>query len=539
MWNRMSLRKRLLVAGIALTAGPLLTVVAIVAYQETRMAEAAAKSCTELATADLDHVALSVQDLCASHADKSAEEGYRLLRQAIMDIKVGQTGYVYILDGKGNYVVSMAGKRDGENIWAAEDADGTLFIQEIVRKAKTLGRGQVAEQTYPWKNKGEDSSRLKIARIAYYEPWDWVIGASSYLDEFYEAERAISGMGHRNRNLMGVLSLLAILGSGAFWWFLSRSISRRITGVATTLENASRTVASASQEIAASSQQLANGASEQAAALEEVSASLREIESMTRSNADNARKSDNLAGKAKSVAEDSLGAMARMSSAIEEIKSASDETARILKSIDEIAFQTNLLALNAAVEAARAGDAGKGFAVVAEEVRNLAQRSADAARNTAQLIDDSQAKAGNGVTVAREVDGYLHEIAEGIGQMTDLVSQVAQATDEQALGLGEITQAVDQLDQVTQANAAAAEESAATSGALQQQAQHVYHAVGTLGSIVGNGAARQPTRTATARASRPRASASAPVRSSRPSVRAPSRTADSVEFLDEQELIEI
>ncbi|MFH2052855.1 MAG: methyl-accepting chemotaxis protein [bacterium] len=535
----MNLRKRLLVAGIALTAGPLLTVVAIVAHQETRMAEAASKSCTELATADLDHIALSVQNLCASHADMSAEDGYQLLRQAIMDIKVGQTGYVYVLDGKGNYVVSLGGKRDGENIWGAKDADGTLFIQEIVRKGKTLGSGQVAEQTYPWKNQGEDSSRLKIARIAYYEPWDWVIGASSYLDEFYEAERAISGMGHRNRNLMGVLSLVAILGSGAFWWFLSGRISRRITGVATTLEKASRTVASASQEIASSSQQLASGASEQAASLEEVSASLREIESMTRSNAENARKSDNLAGKAKSVAEDSLGAMTRMSSAIEEIKSASDETARILKSIDEIAFQTNLLALNAAVEAARAGDAGKGFAVVAEEVRNLAQRSADAARNTAQLIDDSQAKAGNGVTVAREVDGYLHEIADGIGQVTELVSQVAQATDEQALGLGEITQAVDQLDQVTQSNAAAAEESAATSGALQQQAEHVYRAVGALSSIVGNGVALQPARTASERAKRPRASVSAPALGSRRPVRTPPRKADPVESLDERELIEI
>ena len=99
--------------------------------------------------------------------------------------------------------------------------------------------------------------------------------------------------------------------------------------------------------------------------------------------------------------------MAEISEAIDSIRHSSESTARIIKTIDEIAFQTNLLALNAAVEAARAGEAGKGFAVVAEEVRNLAQRSAEAARNTAALIEESQSNADHGVEVAERAREHV------------------------------------------------------------------------------------------------------------------------------------
>jgi len=110
---------------------------------------------------------------------------------------------------------------------------------------------------------------------------------------------------------------------------------------------------------------------------------------MTKQNTLNAREASDVAEAARDSAQKGVESMKRMSSAINKIKTSSDATARIVKTIDEIAFQTNLLALNAAVEAARAGDAGKGFAVVAEEVRNLAQRSAEAAKNTANLIEEA------------------------------------------------------------------------------------------------------------------------------------------------------
>jgi len=217
------------------------------------------------------------------------------------------------------------------------------------------------------------------------------------------------------------------------------------------------------RQIAQSSQSLAEGSTEQAAGMEETSSSLEEMASMTNQNADNAQQANSLASEARKAADSGTESMTRMNSAIQDIQKSSDETAKIIKVIDEIAFQTNLLALNAAVEAARAGEAGKGFAVVAEEVRNLAMRSAEAAKNTANMIEESVKNAGNGVDIATEVAKVLEKIVTGIGKTTDLVGEIATASQEQAQGIEQINTAMAQMDKVTQQNAAQAEESASAS----------------------------------------------------------------------------
>jgi len=224
-------------------------------------------------------------------------------------------------------------------------------------------------------------------------------------------------------------------------------------------------VSSAAQQVSAASQSLAEGATEQAAGLEEASSSIEEMASQARQNSENAQQASALSTEARTSADKGTEAMGRMNQAIQGIQTSSNETAKIIKVIDEIAFQTNLLALNAAVEAARAGEAGKGFAVVAEEVRNLAMRSAEAAKNTNEMIETSVKNAQNGVQLAEEVTTVLQEI------VTNIIDQV--------------NQAIGQMDKVTQASAANAEESASAAEELNAQAEELNRVVGDLSAMVG------------------------------------------------------
>jgi methyl-accepting chemotaxis protein len=239
-------------------------------------------------------------------------------------------------------------------------------------------------------------------------------------------------------------------------------------------------VMTASQQINSGSQDLAQGASEQASTLQAVSNSLKALASVSRQNTANAQAARQLAENARHSADQGTERMQRLSLAMTEIKQASDETAKIVKTIDEIAFQTNLLALNAAVEAARAGDAGKGFAVVADEVRNLAMRSAEAAKNTAIRIDEAVHKAESGVNLNQAVLHSLEEIVGQVHKVSEVMGEMATASAQQQDGVGQIDAAMEQLNQVTQQTAGSSEKAASAAQELSNQAAEMEHLVQTF-----------------------------------------------------------
>ena len=289
-------------------------------------------------------------------------------------------------------------------------------------------------------------------------------------------------------NLGILLSILLALGLGiALAYIITSGTNGILTRIANTLNDGSAQVVGAAAQVSSSSQSLAEGANEQAASLEETSASLEEMASMTKRNAENSQKANELAKQARSAADKGVGDMKDMSAAMEAIKTSSDDIARIIKTIDEIAFQTNILALNAAVEAARTGEAGMGFAVVADEVRSLAQRSAQAAKETATKIEGAIARTAQGVGINQKVAAALNEIVTKARQVDELVAEVAGASQEQTQGITQINVAVGQMDKVTQSNAANAEESAAAAEELNAQAEAMKESVTELLHLVGGG----------------------------------------------------
>jgi hypothetical protein len=269
--------------------------------------------------------------------------------------------------------------------------------------------------------------------------------------------------------------------------FLSGSLTKPVHLVIKGLTMTSQRVSSASGQVASSSQDLAEGASEQAASLEETSSSLEVMSSMIRQNAGHAGEADHLMRETNQIVKKANESMGLLGKSMKDISAASEETFKIIKTIDEIAFQTNLLALNAAVEAARAGEAGAGFAVVADEVRNLAMRAADAARNTSQLIEGIVKKIGGGTELVTRTAHAFAEVDTNAAKAAGLVSEIAAASGEQAEGIEQVNKAVNQMDKVIQQNAANSEEIAAAAEELNQQANEmrrfVHDLIGTVGSL--------------------------------------------------------
>ncbi len=308
---------------------------------------------------------------------------------------------------------------------------------------------------------------------------------------------------------VAVLCLLLLGGIVGSLMLTVRRVTGSLKRAIETLKTSTFELAKAASQISMSSHSVAEGASEQAASIEETSSSLEEVSSMTRQSAASASQADSLMGQANRIIVNAEDAMKQLTEAMSDISKTSEETQKIIKTIDEIAFQTNLLALNAAVEAARAGEAGAGFAVVADEVRNLAIRAADSARNTAALIGGSVRKINEGAELATSTNSEFHALAQAVEKVTRLVADVSAASGDQATGIEQVNRGVDVMNVVVQLIGACEEDYAAVVDGMNALATQMTGIVTGLVSLVDGGrpmasnprevqADRRPSRWSTA-----------------------------------------
>jgi methyl-accepting chemotaxis protein len=288
------------------------------------------------------------------------------------------------------------------------------------------------------------------------------------------------------RNITLLAGLIAVILLGAFiLWTTKKNITKPIGRIVDELKDSSDQVASGANQVSGASQSLAEGASEQSSSIEETSGLLDQMASKTAKNAETVKEADVLMKETNGVVKKASSAMVELITSMGEISKASEETSKIIRTIDDIAFQTNLLALNAAVEAARAGEAGAGFAVVADEVRNLAMRSAEAARSTAALIDATVKKVQAGVALVKKASDAFSEVSDSTNKTGLLLENVYTASRELAQEIEQVNKSVSEMDRIVQQNAANAEESAAASEEMNAQAQQMRGVVNGLVSLVG------------------------------------------------------
>jgi len=389
-------------------------------------------------------------------ADLAAEN----VTKPITDIKIGKEGYGYIINKEGVVVAHHDRTKNFQLDLSKYD-----FGKEIIQKKKG---------TIEYSFEG----RTRVASFQEYPALGWIVALAVDKAEIMES---ISAMNLLFIILLIVMATFSLVAGVIFTIRLVKPINRIVVG----LTDGSDQVASASTQVSESSQHLAEGASEQASSLEETSSSLEEMSSMTKQNADNANHAKAMMNEARGVVEKANAQMAQLAEAIGQITRSSEETGKIIKTIDEIAFQTNLLALNAAVEAARAGEAGAGFAVVADEVRNLALRSAEAARNTSDLIEKTIKAVKNGNEMTASTQEAFRANAELSGKISQLVDEIATASEEQAHGIQQVNATVSEMDKVTQQTAANAEESASAAEEMNAQAQQMRVYVEELAAVVG------------------------------------------------------
>jgi methyl-accepting chemotaxis protein len=473
MLNRFKLSTRIFFLGILIILSFSLVIAWMYPQFKGKMYEA-----KYLKTRHVVETAWGMMDYYARQAKNNglpAAEAQKQALQAIKTLRYEKDDYFWINDLQPKMIMHpIKPELDGKDLTENKDPNGKRLFVAFVDKVKAEGAGFV---DYYWPKPGQAQPVSKISFVKGFPEWGWIIGSGIYLDE-------VAAEINRIFFQIFLAALFITVGGLLLAYFMSRSIARPVNRIVQDLYRGTDQVSAASRQVSSASQTLAEGASQQAAGLEETSSSMEEMSSMTRQNADNARQANILMGETSRVVEEADQAMGELNGSMRDISKSSEETAKIIKTIDEIAFQTNLLALNAAVEAARAGEAGAGFAVVADEVRNLAMRAAEAAKNTAILIEESVQKIKTGTQIVERTNQAFGQVNSEAKKIKQLVGEIAAASQEQAQGIEQSNRAISEMNRIVQSNAASAEESAAASEEMYGQAEFMKSTVSNLSLLI-------------------------------------------------------
>ena len=435
------------------------------------------------------------------------------LVKSVQRIKVGSTGYAYVLDGKGTMLIHPNKSVAGKNVLDMKDAHGKLLFKDMLEKKE----GTIL---YDWKNEGETTARQKIAIFTADNPWNWLISVGAYSEELYEAAVRIQWI------LMAAAAVCAALLAGLVVIILKKTLAplkdtshaieqvaqgdltvrlivqsgdeigkiqddvntmvanlteimRQTSGTAGEVSSSAVQLQATSGNMSENAEQVAQQVGSVATASEEMAATSNDIAMNCHQAVESAKRANETAERGKAVVSNTVAAMGRIAdrashsaSAVESLGTRSDQIGAIVATIEDIADQTNLLALNAAIEAARAGEMGRGFAVVADEVRALAERTTRATHEISGMIKAIQTETRDAVNAmsaaVQEVElgtndatssgAALDDILEEISNVTMQINQIATAAEEQNATTGEITGNISRIsDTVQEANRGAHE----------------------------------------------------------------------------------